>query len=197
MELSDGPKVHTEPWIYWLQAAQRHTETARGWREISEEDLPIGGQLAEAVLEELPAAMQAISSAAFAIDGFEGAVADLVSLPKVLGARSKQIVKRLASVVELEVGSVDEHRCELRWLFETRNKSVHGKVWKDPSMRHRSGLSISAAQREFCLESAERALASSRRFIEACLEGAQSKEELAQWASMRLARCRDLLASKA
>ncbi len=187
------PAVYTEPWIYWLQAAEQQTAAARNWREISDKDLPIGEELLEAVLEELPAAMQAISSAAFAVDGFDGAVADLVALPKVSAPRPKQIVERLGSVVELQGGNVKDYEDELRWLFDTRNKSVHGAVWKDPAFRHRSGLSISAAQREFCLENAERALDIGRRFIASCLEGASANGELAEWAAMRLARCDDLL----
>jgi hypothetical protein len=192
MNRNDVPEVYTEPWIYWLQAAQRQAESTRHWRKESERDLPIGPELVNAVLEELPAAMQAISAAAFAIDGFDGAVEDIISLPKSSGPRAKRIVERLGFLIERRDRlKEDEH--ELRWLFETRNKSVHGKVWKDPTFRHRSGLSVSAAQATFCLESAERALTACQSFIAECLRGARANEQLCEWAAMRLARCGDLL----
>jgi len=187
-----APEIYTEPWIYWLQAARRQTESTRGWREASDQDLAIGKELVNAVLEELPAAMQAISAAAFAIDGFDGAVGDIVPLRKASGPRAKKVVKRLSFLIEQEE-RLNDHQRELSWLFKTRNKSVHGKVWKDSIFRHSSGLSISAAQKKFCLEGAERALAASQSFITDCLEGARGNEQLAGWAAMRLARCEDLL----
>lgn len=186
------PVIHTEPWIYWMQAARRATESTRRRREASDASVAIGPNLIEAVMEELPAAMQAISAAAFAVDGFDGAVADVTELPRVAGPRAGAIITRLGFLLE-DDERLEDHRREIRWLFKTRNKSVHGKVWKDKAIRHRSGISVSAAQARFCLESAERALAASEALITECLTGTAANEDLADWGTMRLARLRELL----
>jgi hypothetical protein len=158
----------------------------------SDASVAIGPDPIEAVMEELPAAMKAISAAAFAVDGFDGAVADVTELLPVAGPRADAIVTRLAFLLEGDE-RLENHRREIRWLFKTRNRSVHGKVWKDKAIRHRSGVSVSAAQAKFCLESAERALAVSEAFVTECLTAAAANEDLAGWGNMRLARPRELL----
>lgn len=197
MDLINSPEIYTEPWIYWLQATTLRVEETKRWHSISSQDLPIGEKLVQAVLEELPAAMQAISSAAFAVDGFDGAVADIVSLPKIRGSRARAIVGRLSSAIELPPDELNRHLTDLGWLFRTRNKSVHGKVWKDPAWKHPSGLSVSASQREFSLKSAERALGISQAFIGGCLDAARGNPDLAAWAAMRRARMSEFLVHQA
>jgi hypothetical protein len=52
------PEIHTEPWIYWLEA--------------------------------------------FAVDGFDGAVGDVVPLPKMGRPRARAIFRRMTSVLNLD-----------------------------------------------------------------------------------------------
>jgi hypothetical protein len=152
------PEIYTEPWIYWLEAAAAHLERTRECRDISTSGLPIGPELVEATLAELPAAMQTIAAAAFAVDGFDAAVSDIVPLPKMGRPRARAIFRRLTSVLNLDSAVNPQHESDLLWLFQTRNEAVHSGVWKDVSWLHPSGLTVSQVQNEIGLESAERSL---------------------------------------
>jgi hypothetical protein len=183
-------EVYTEPWIYWLEAAGIHLERTRECREISISGIPIGPRLIEATLAELPAAMQTIAAAAFAVDGFDGAVGDAVSLPDGGRPRARAIHRRMTSVLELDDPA--GHERELFWLFEIRNRAVHAGVWKESGWLHPSGLTVSRTQEEIGLENAERAIGTSRRFIRACLQADNADDVLGSWATIRRGRCEEL-----
>lgn len=184
-------EVYTEPWIYWLEAAGVHLERTRECREISISGIPDGPKLIEATLAELPAAMQTIAAAAFAVDGFDGAVGDAVALPDGGRPRARAIHRRLTSVLDLLDPAGYER--ELRWLFEIRNRAVHAGVWKESGWLHPSGLTVSRTQKEIGLENAERAIGVSRSFIRACLQAANADDVLGRWATIRRGRCEELL----
>lgn len=184
-------EIYTEPWIYWLEAAGIHLERTRECREVSTSGIPIGPRKIEATLAELPAAMQTIVAAAFAVDGFDGAAGDVVTLPKERPPRARAIRRRLTSVLQLDDPA--EHERDLLWLFEIRNRAVHAGVWKDSCWLHPSGLTVSRTQEEIGLENAERAIGVSRRFIRACLDAANADEVFGSWATIRRGRCDELL----
>jgi len=187
----NDPEIFTEPWIYWLQAARRHAARATEWREIATSGLPIGQRLVEATLEELPSAMEAIATAAFAVDGFESAVGDLVNLPAKRGSRAKVIVKNLSEVCGLPDQA--KYETDVQWLFRVRNEAVHGGVWKTPFWHHPNGMSVAAVQRDINALSARRAVQVCCGLLKASLGGPHDNPALEEWGRIRRSRCEDLL----
>jgi hypothetical protein len=181
-------EVITEPWIYWAQAAVRHRDAAQKHRNAATSGLPIGAELVRATLEEFPAAMQAIAAAAFAIDGFDGAVGDEVALPTVGPPRARAVLTRLETVFDIPASDRARHQADLDWLFKTRNQAVHADVRTDPSWRHPSGINVSAVQREISLEAAGRAVAVCTDFITTCLGAPRPGAGLDEWVVVRRGR---------
>lgn len=188
-----APDIYTEPWIYWLQAAAEHVQRAKDCYATAMSGLPVGPDLLRATLGELPAAMQAIAASAFALDGFEKAMGDLVQLPHEGGPRPLTIVRNLSAICALSAAEQARFEEEVRWLFDARNEAVHSGVWKNSAWRHPNGLSVSAVQRDIDAKSAERALRVCRELLGACLGASYTESALSDWARLRRARCQDLL----
>ena len=180
--------VITEPWIYWVQAAVRHRDGAQRHRQIATSGRPIGEAVVSAVSEELPAAMQAIAAAAFAVDGSDGAVDAVVGLPPGGRPRARGVLIRLETVFDLPPSDRSRHAADLDWLFATRNRAVHADVRQDPTWRHPSGLSVSAVQREINVEAADRAVAASADFLRACVSAPKPGAGLDDWVVPRRER---------
>jgi hypothetical protein len=180
--------IYTEPWIYWAQAAARHLQQTRDLRAEATSGLPIGSQLVRLTLDELPAAMQSIVSAAFAIDGFEGALSQELGLSPAGRPRADALFSRLDSLFEIPSGRRAAYRTEVRWLFAIRNETVHADVRKDPPWQHPSGVSVSAVQRDLGLESAERALEICERLLRTCLSAPKPGARLDDWVNLRRAK---------
>lgn len=180
--------IVTEPWIYWAQAAVRHREAARSHRQTATSGLPVGEALVRATLEEFPAAMQAIAAAAFAVDGFDGAVGNQVSLPAGGRPRARAVLARLETVFDIPASQRGRHEVALHWLFEQRNQAVHAAVREDPSWRHPSGILVSEVQREINLEAAEGAVTICTDFISVCLSAPRPGAQLDEWVVPRRGR---------
>jgi hypothetical protein len=182
--------IETDLWIYWTQLAARHTACARAHRDASVRNPVIGPEKINDALEELPESLSAVTSGAFAIDGFAGAVRQFVPTPS-----RKSRPKRANSVLEtlkaaFVIGnSAARFQTELAWLYAMRDSAVHSSIRTEPTYRHPSGISLSEASREFGLENAERALSVVDNVLSNCLAAPRpTLPVLTSWATHRAPR---------
>ena len=132
--------------------------------------------------------MQAIASAAFGVDGFDAAAAHRAALPVQTGPRPKAVLARLQSGFVLNPAKLGEYEANLKWLFDTRNATVHADVRVDPTWTHPSGISVGAIARDLGLESAERALSIMNEVISGCLAAPRPGVGLDEWVAERVVR---------
>jgi hypothetical protein len=125
-------------WAYWLRIAHEHaTEAERLWPpddyvdRVADALAKIGSQIRPGeqthdgdLNRATRAAMTSVVSAAIAVDGFYGTVAEVASPRAVRAARHSIILEMLK--VNFVVGP-SQHRWadELKWLFKTRDDAVH------------------------------------------------------------------------
>jgi hypothetical protein len=185
-------EIETDLWIYWAQLAARRTAQARVYREVAVRDPVIGPAKISAALEELPEVLSAVTSAAFAVDGFAGAVRQFVPT-----APRRSRPKRAYAVLEtlkdafLIGNSTPKFQIELVWLYDLRDRAVHSSIRVEPTYLHPSGISLSEISREFGLENAERALGVLDAVLSRCLAAPRpTLPALSGWALHRAPRLR-------
>ena len=106
------------------------------------------------------------------------------------GPRPKAILARLDMGFNLGPPKRVQYEKDLRWLFDTRNSSVHAGIRVDPSWTHPSGISVSAIARELGLESAERAVLIASELLRVCLASPKPNSGLDDWVAGRRDRLR-------
>jgi hypothetical protein len=128
--------VRVPLWQYWLRIARHQVamsqalrlpdevldamsaQLARIQRDVPEVEPPRGG------IEEMHAALVAVTASAHAIDGFYGSIKPLINPPKFNCPRPRQILETLK--LGFRVGTqAAQWQDDLDWLFDARDSVVH------------------------------------------------------------------------
>ena len=193
-----GNRLSIPVWLYWLQLAQSHaadaTKAILSDAMVDNLSLRLFGSDVESVdmppdsegVAEMKEAMEAISAAAHAIDGFYGVVKPLVNPPKSAAKRHRQILETLK--LGFAIGPYQNSWLgDLDWLFTTRDGIVHHAEDQRPLVVARiteATILVSSPEAyRLSAPNAQRAAMIAQTLIETCL--AHPKASIAGWAQMR------------
>jgi hypothetical protein len=160
-------------WLGWLAIAHEHASEAREHAGPPELGSP-----------EWRAAMVAVTSAAFALDGLYGAVKPLVNPPASGAPRQRQILEGLK--LGFQLGSKPHQWLpEVDWLDEVRDLAVHHGEEPRPQVGHPeiADLHIAVESRDFSAAYAERAVALVLDVVKTCF--ASPKPSTQEWVELR------------
>jgi hypothetical protein len=164
--------IKTHFWLLWSEIAlEREVATGQARWEV-EQVRKQGGNYAEPLGRELPAAMVAIVASAFAIDAFYGAVKPVIPIPQ--ETWQKNNTPRQGQVFEtlkrgFSFGKAGMHWAkELKWLFNKRSAAVHFAEKSQEPQLHPIGDHTAPEQIEYSLEATHRALNLLMEILDTC-----------------------------
>lgn len=163
-------------WLDWAEIALARLGEAGRARTDAREAARLGPSFAYAIKRERIAGMQAVTAVASTLDAFYGAVRQHVTVPPPLWATwQRNKTRRRARMIEtIKLGFAVGGRAtelwdgELRWLYELRDAAHHYEEESHPVKLHPVGAYVAAADVEYSLEAAERAVALMLDVLDTC-----------------------------
>lgn len=169
--------VTTHLWLRWADIAIQREHEARSARSKANATKAGGGSdFVVAIDNELDASMQAIVSAAFAIDAFYSAVKPHITIPPVTGqawekngtARHARIIETLKAGFQTH-GTGSQKWTKLKSLFKLRDGVVHYPESANNQLQHPLGIPLSPLHVAYRLEEAELSLDLMLEIFELCI----------------------------
>src|SRR4051812_4985764 len=139
--------LSSDLWMIWLEIAIEHARATNEAR-VRVEDAPPTSALAEALKEELKAALLTMTTSAFAVDAWYGTVRPMIAPRPQLSdraPRSAWILETLKAGFRLEPAASSRGK-PTKALFQHRNPAVHHESILGPPQAHPSGRSHVAAE---------------------------------------------------
>ena len=180
-------------WATWASLAIRHERWAldvrRGHGTAERPDL--SGELRESLL--------AMTASAFALDGFYGAIRDLVYSGGRVGkpeSRAGTIFEAVKRASDVAGKTMNENWLpELKWLFDARRQGVHHLPQFSEGLPHPSVEGLAADEYAlYRVENATRAVDLVLSVLEGCI--GHPKPALREWAGRNTAMLTNLLAER-
>lgn len=180
-------------WATWASLAIRHERWARNVRRghATAERPDLSGELRESLL--------AMTASAFALDGFYGAIRDLVYSGGKVGksdSRAGSIFEAVKRASDVSSKTMNETWLpELRWLFDARKQGVHHLPQFSEGSPHPSVGGLAADEYAlYRVENATRAVDLVLSVLEGCI--GYPKPALREWASKNTGMLTNLLAER-
>ena len=183
--------LSTDFWLIWLEVAIEHARAARDARTAVMNVPPNDrhSRLAEALKNEIQAALVTMTSSAFAVDAWYGTVKRMIDpLPQL-----SEDARRSAWVLEtLKVGfrlgrAASAWGKPMKLLFQVRDPAVHHRSMIGPPNQHPSGRSLVAAENVvYTAEASVSAMNFAIEVVSTCLKSPRPEmPELVAWCEAR------------